>query len=271
MNPNKKNEFDRRLAGKFENFRPEVPGGLWEKLASKLDEQEQTNIVPIKQRHRFPTKWVSVAAAVLMVCGAVYWYNRPITITYLRGPVVHNDETVPPVEEAQAPIPVPEVEPLDIHGLKQLFARRSRNVKNEHRSAAQVAETQVAQQPAETIESQPLASEREEIPLSSLEQVLANNDESAILPAAHPAVENTVAATVPEIEPPVVLEEEEETLLAATDKRKQPFGVSNILNYVVNAVDQRDEKLVTFSDDGEGSLKLDFNFGLAKNRKNSIK
>ena len=37
MNPGKNNDFDRQLAGKFNDFRPEVPNGLWDKIASKLD------------------------------------------------------------------------------------------------------------------------------------------------------------------------------------------------------------------------------------------
>src|SRR5690606_33105912 len=78
-------------------------------------------------------------------------------------------------------------------------------------------------------------------------------------------------AGVPAIEPLLVLEDEEETMLASTEATRQAFGLSNILNYVVGTVDQRDEKLVTFSNDEEGSLKLDFNFGLAKNKKKKPK
>src|SRR3546814_20753313 len=103
-------------------------------------------------------------------------------------------------------------------------------------------------------------------------QGVAKNDKSVVPPPTdQPVSRESIASTVPVIQPPVVLEDEEETLLAAAGESKQPFGVSNILNYVVGAVDQRDEKLVTFSNDGEGSLKLDFNFSLAKNKKKRIK
>jgi len=271
MHPDKRNEFDTQLAGKFQNFQPEVPGGLWDKIASKLDEQEQSNTVPIKQPRRFPSSWVSAAAAVLLVCGAVYWYNRPVTVTYLQRPVVvvHADETVTPVAEGPSDQEAdPEIEPLDIDRLKQLFTRRDRKVERKNLAEIRVAETKDVGQPTETTDS--LLSAIDE--MTSPAPALAKNDSPVIPPSEdHQMVLETVATTVPEIEPPVALEEAAETLLAASDRPKQPFGVSNILNYVVGTVDQREEKLVTFSNDGEGSLKLDFNFSLARNKKSSIK
>jgi len=267
MNRDKNNDFDKQLAGKFENFRPEVPNGLWDKIASKLDEQDQGNIIPIKQQRRFPTWWIAAAASVLLVCGIVYWYNRPVTVTYLQSPVAYVEEAEAAVVEEPAPEPVPVVEPLDIDRLKQLFAKRNRVPKSENKQEIRVAEMP-ANRPAEAADNQPAITEETASPT----QALAKNDEPTTPSSAgQPVSREAIAATVPDIQPPVVLEEEEETLLAATEESKQPFGVSNILNYVVGAVDQRDEKLVTFSNDGEGSLKLDFNFGLAKNKKKRIK
>lgn len=269
MNPDKKNEFDRQLAGKFENFRPEVPGGLWDKIAATLDKQEQDNVIPIKHQRRFPTWWISVAASALLVCGIVYWYNRPVTVTYLQNPVVqHEEQADAPVIEEPVVEPGPVIEPVDVDRLKQLFARRNRKTKSENQPETQVAEPQHIDRPAEGIDSPLLIADRTISP----EDPLATNDGSATSSSAgRPAIGEAVAATIPDIQPPVVLEEDEETLLAATEEPKPPFGISNILNYVVGTVDQRDEKLVTFSNDGEGSLKLDFNFGLAKNKKSKIK
>src|SRR5690606_9052607 len=272
MHRDKKNEFDRQLAAKFESFRPDMPGGLWDKIASKLDEQEQSNIVPIKKQRRFPTWWISVAASLLVVCGMVYWYNRPMAVTYLHNPVAHVEEPPSPPAEELKPEPAPVAEPLDIDRLKQLFARsRQKNeaqTKMTLATAPQVSENQQASRSAGTSGNQPLIAEK----ATSAPPTRAENGQPLTLPSAdQPISEEAIAATVPDIQPPVVLEEEEETLLDAAETSKQPFGVSNILNYVVGAVDQRDEKLVTFSDDGEGSLTLDFNFSLAKNKKKRIK
>ena len=270
MHPDKRNEFDRQLADKFDSFRPEVPGNLWDNIASVLDKQEQKQApaVPIKQR-RTSTRWISVAAALLVVCGTVYWYNRPVAVTYLQGTTAQATATVsePPGETAaaeatpgqEATAADPEVERLDIGRLKQLFAKRNRNTENRHRPELPAAAIQGTGQPAGTYGETPLTDEAATPAVA--ETPLARN--------VQPAMTEAVAVTVPEATPPPVATEmpaETETLLTATGKPKKPFGVSNLLNYVVNAVDRRDEKLVTFSDDGEGSLKLDFNFGMARNR-----
>ncbi len=254
MNPDKNNDFDRRVAGKFENFRPEVPSDLWDKIASKLDEQEQGSMVPIKRPRQFPTWWISVAASVVVICGVVYWYNRPVAVTYLQNPAAHAEAPDTPLAEGPTPEPVPAVEPLDMDRLKQLFAKRNRKPTNENKQEPTVAETPYTDNDAAATDSRPPVAEE----AVSSTPVLAKNDAPT---------EEPVVATVPAIQPPVAVEEEE-TLLAATEASRQPFGVSNILNYVVGAVDQREEKLVTFSNDSEGSLKLDFNFNLAKNKKN---
>src|SRR5690606_29438940 len=154
-----------------------------------------------------------------------------------------------------------------------LFPKRNRPAKSENEpeikiaERLQVAETPGVDRPAGITDNQPLTDDVTASPT----QRLARNYESVIPPSTPPAIDETVAATVPDIQPQVALEDEEETLSAASEAGKQPFGVSNILNYVVGAVDQREEKLVTFSNDGEGSLKLDFNFSLAKNKNKRIK
>lgn len=263
MNPGENNEFDKQLREKFEGFRPEVPGGLWDKIAAQLDAEEPHSVVPMPKRRRLPAWWMAAAAITLVTCGVLYWQNRPVSVTYLHAhvdAVAAPEKAIEPSAPAKAPEPV--AEPLDLERLRRVFAKRSRKVKVSERE--QVVNSQ--RQPEEalsaiTVEPQQLAMREPTSPSSDLllqQQDTLENKETEI-------------AGVPDIEPLVVLEDEEETMLASTEQTKQPFGLSNILNYVVGTVDQRDEKLVTFSNDEEGSLKLDFNFGLAKNKKKKLK
>ena len=274
MHPDKRNEFDKQLAEKFDHFRPDVPGGLWEKIATELDNREQAVVVPMKVVRRRPARWLSAAAAVLVVCSAIYWYNRPVAVTYLQGTAAQANGAVAPTEEMtlentpvqETTVAAPEIEPLDIDRLKQLFTRRKREGINKHQSEGPAIETQPTGQPAgTTIGPSPTAED-----FAPISQALAKTDIDITTPTIHTTDEAMVAATMPVVEPPVAPESagEAETLLAAGDKPKQAFGVSSLLNYVVGAVDQREEKLISFSDDGEGSLKLDFNFSLAKNKRN---
>lgn len=265
MNPNEKNEFDRQLADKFKDFKPNVPAGLWDRIATQLDAQQSHPVIPLKKR-RFTTRWMSVAAAILMVCGMVYWYNRPIPVTYLQGRVATHEEVasdpdgIDVTAKAPTPEPIPEVEPLDIAQLKRVFTK-----KNRQRTITTAV--QPKNLPAESTEIQQLTAHETASPKDTPTAPI-HAAETQPTEQAFPA---EAVAAVPDIQPLVVLEEEEETLLAAENTGRQPFGISNILNYVVGTVDQREEKLVTFSNDDEGSLKLDFNFGLAKNRKKKIK
>jgi len=271
MNPDEKNKhFDGQLRKKFEDFSPGVPTGLWDKIASQLDAQEQRHTVPmnVKQR-RFPTWWTAVAAALLIVCGVTYWYNRPITTTYLQGHVAPDITPVEPtavVIETAEPTPLPV--PLDVERLKRVFAKKNRKAASNspQRSAL---EEQVAKRPTESSEFPQLAANDEVPPAKRIvekAEVAAGEP-----PIVQPSVMEEALAGVPDIQPLVTLEDEDETMLASTAPAKQPFGLSNILNYVVGTVDQREEKLVTFSNDDEGSLKLDFNFSLAKNKKKKLK
>ena len=257
MNPGKKNQFDEQLREKFEGFRPDAPAGLWEKIAAELDEQHP-------RRRRVPTWWMAVAATIVVVSGIVYWQNRPVSVTYLHAqaeePVIPAQKATGAVASA-APVDTAELpaEPLDLEKLRHVFAKRERNISDKKRLRVQ----EPVEQSAEVLGS--AASPQ----LASHETEVAPADRS-LRPGDTLKKVNTAITAVPPIEPPVVLEEEE-TMLASSDPAKQPFGVSSILNYVVGTVDQRDEKLVTFSNDEEGSLKLDFNFSLARNKKKRIK
>jgi len=265
MNRGENKEFDKQLRDKFEGFRPEVPKGLWDKIATQLDEAEPRSVVAMPaKRRRFPTWWMAAAAVLLVACGVLYWQSRPVSVTYLHA---HVDAEAEPEEAAVEPstpeeAPEPLAEPLDLERLKRVFAKKGRQVKEP--------------KPLSVVEGE--EQPEEALPIEAVEpQQLAVNERTSpspiLLPKQRDSLENgqTEIAGVPDIEPLVVLEDEEEMMLASTEQRKQPFGISNILNYVVGTVDQRDEKLVTFSNDEEGSLKLDFNFGLAKNKKRKLK
>lgn len=269
MNPKENNKFDRQLRGKFEDFRPEVPAGLWDKIATRLDAQEKAGVVPmVGKRRRLPAWWMAVAATLVAVCGVTYWYNRPVSVTYLQGGIVAEEGFAEPAaaDTLQQDDPVPAVEPLDVERLKRFFAKKDRKPEGNNSPQPPPAEKQTVEQHVETAVPQLAANETVQSRTYIAEKAMVE----AELPVEELGSEKAILANVPDIQPLVALEEEE-TMLASAAQTKQAFGLSNILNYVVSTVDQREEKLVTFSNDDEGSLKLDFNFGLAKNKKKKLK
>ncbi|SFC02126.1 hypothetical protein SAMN05421747_103125 [Parapedobacter composti] len=268
MKRDKEDKFDRQLREKFDGFTPEVPPGLWGKIAEQLGEEKQQ---PLRgKKRRISTWWMAVAATLVVVCGLTYWFNRPVEVTYLHGgaalPEMEGPKPAPVSEPEKEISPAPE--PLDAERVKRLFAKRTDKAGNRLAkiTAANTDEGTAARGVAVTASAGSGSAKEEEI--LPVEQPAGR---SARLEEAAVALEEPVLAGVPDIQPPVVLDDVEDTMLAVAPSEKPSFGVSSILNYVVGAVDQREEKLVTFSNDEEGSLKLDFNFSLARNKKKKIK
>ncbi len=268
MNPNERTDFDRQLKEKFDGFRPKVPAGLWHKIATQLDTEGVDRAVAMApKRGRFAMRWLSVAALLLMGIGVAYWYDRPVAVTYLQGAAGAATQAPAQPVQAEKPdeAPIPDPVPLDVERLKRLFAKKD----HKERDAAKTAPSRVVESAVETNATNLRVAENNTQP--------AVRDREVAMPTStpHPPVDvspqpEEALARVPDIEP-LIPDEEEESLLASTHGEKPAFGISTILNYVVGTVDQRDEKVVTFSNDGEGSLKLDFNFGLAKNKKKKLK
>ncbi|MFC3200146.1 hypothetical protein ACFOET_21170 [Parapedobacter deserti] len=273
MNPMENEAFDRELQKKFNDFKPEISAGLWDKIATQLDARDKRNLAPMKGGRRFPAWWTTVAASILIVCGITYWYNRPVKVTYLHGrAAVEGESTAPSPVDLPIQDAAPAAEPLDIERLKRVFAKKDRKTDGNAPLRPTTAET--AEQSIEVKTSGLLAANNEPAPpvklVKTAEAEAARLPEQQVLPEKLPLLEETLV-NVPDIQPLVAVEGEEETMLASATQIKQPFGVSIILNYVVGAVDQREEKLITFSNDDEGSLKLDFNFNIAKTKKRKVK
>lgn len=268
MKRNVDREFDRQVHDKFKNFTPEVSTNLWSKIEEQLAREAPRKVVPmVKKRGGLSTWWMAVAATLLIACGVAYWYQRPTEVTFLYGKAKTEEAEVviPTVADLPAEIPEVALEPIDRERWKQLFTKKEPKVSKTIPTPLEEESTEEAAMKADepmrwvaTDEKQP-------------EKPLAGQQTEANMAMDAATVLDEALAKVPDVQPLVVFDEDEETMLASVVDSKQSFGLSNILNYVVGTVDQREEKLVTFSNDSEGSLKLDFNFGLAKNRKKKIK
>jgi len=288
------NPFDEAIRRKFEDFRPSVPDGLWENIASRLEET-QDRVVPLRPERRRQRQWIAVAAVALLVCGAAIWFNRPVEVTYLRGEapagaamtagetqegmkLAASDTGAAPTgsETAVQDARVPETERIDLAGLKQLFGRKRRVGEQDRKEPTDTEQPQVDRHvPDAGVQLAAQVVPVEMTPALTAGPVTSETQHEPMAQPVPPVSEMTMElAGVPDIQRPVPLEDEAEVLLASADPEstgKSPFGISKLLNYVVGAVDQREEKIVTFSTNEEGILKMDFNLGLARNRKKQSK
>lgn len=250
----KDNEFDRRMREKLYGFAPDAPADLWHKIEARLAAEAKGNdtvTAPLKPRRK-PTGWWMAAAAIPAVIALAFWFGRPVEVTYLQGKATKPDDvptmhSAPQSEETATADARPDTAPANA------FAPEPAPKPDE--PTVQVPDRRTG--PASVIER----------PAADRPLPAPSREVAAVTPTADTL--KTRLVDMREVQPPVVLDDTdaEGMMLAAASTPEHTFGAGQLLNWVVGAVDQRAEKAVTFSSDREGSLKIDFNFNLARNRK----
>lgn len=249
----KDNEFDRWMREKLHGFTPDAPADLWHKIEARLAAHtrgDDTMAAPRRPRRK-PSGWWMAAAAVLIVTALAFWFSRPAEVIYLQGKATKPDG-VPVVQPAPQPAEAP---PADA----------APNTTPLSASAAPARAPKADQPLVEASDGGPVRAFVTGHPETDRQLPAADREIEAIPPVADTL--KTYLVEVPEVQPPVMLDDMEDVMLADAASPENTFGAGRLLNWVVGAVDQRTEKAVTFSNDREGSLKVDFNFNLARNRK----
>lgn len=266
-------DFDRQMRDKFDSYRPDASPGLWDKIVARLDEQAGTEkpVATMPPSRKLHGGWWKSAAAILLLGILAWWLYRPAEVVYLqsRAPRLAQDVTE---ETPKATAPVAPVqsevasEPLNLTPIRALFAKRARR---------EPSREALGQGLAEPLQGEELVAVAPDSPsdmqtASATEPVIADQPTTpSEADTQLPIVESQLRednANVAEL--PVVLADLGAETVAEPPVEKA-FGVSSILNIVVGSVDPRDEKLVTFSDDEEGLIKMAFNLGRGKSRRGS--
>lgn len=273
MNQNKPKDFDQDIREKLEGYRPEVPAGLWDSIQTELDQRmpvtpsaEQVNtIAPPSTSGIKRINWAnwSIAAAVLVFVSVALLYNRDQDTLYLRNDM--------PLQVTEAPTSavldkaaIADTELEDAkEGLKELNRLLGRMVEPREQKA-HLAEMQhvVIQE----IHQQNTLHEPAPNPLTLQETQVVQSDLTLLATAdLKPQLQQAEM-----VEQPLIVEQATQPSIAHDQDKKEGFGVSRILNLVVAQVDKRSEKFVSFSDDEEGNLKIDFNLAQHRNTNRNI-
>lgn len=253
MSPNEHKNFDKAIQKKLESFQPEVHSGLWEKIQSGLDNHQATGISK-KPRKINVANW-SIAAAVVILAGAVLLYsNRAQETIYLKpvAPVIMADRTDLLMHTESIAQNKSDMEDAG-ESLRELNQFLTRLITPKEKKGEQLESTLVA-----TVELKPYLQpinfnevRIDEGPGTSLLALDAKVLASTTIATGHPNRQANINETPIETIPNPV--------------KNEGFGVSRILNLVVAQVDKRPEKFISFSDDEEGSIKVDFNLAHYKN------
>ncbi len=251
-------EFDQAIQQHLESLNPAVPPRIWERMEAELDRKENK---PVAGRKNRPVHWL-VAASILTAAGLGWWMSRPAEVIYLHGTynTTAAEETARPesrpVEQEMTAVP-----PAGEQSIRKPV--RTRRPEALTSATTPAAVPQVAAAPTGQVV---MLTEESEIPHAALYQELSKVPLQTSIVRA-----DDQPATITHLEniPVLVSADAIPRLTPQSDKQlpeRRAFGVSSLLNIVVGAVDNRQEKIITFTEDSEGMLFIDFK-GIAGKKK----
>lgn len=281
MKKNMDKEFDSKLREKLDGFRPEVPAQIWDRIQTELDNKQETVVLGVQKARKFQwSRWA--AAVVLITIGTIYFAtNRSQEVIYLANHESQQSDNRPEIMEQQVqPAPDPAAETGgkklsdDIRTISRVLASTLQSAESKTRISEE-SKDQAQNQFALNIEpSKTSNSETDEnlIKGKAEEKTIFNENALAsvqIEPDLNDPLSTRRLAQIEDLNAVAVRKDEVENnplakeSIAETQVRSR-FGVSKLLNLMVAQLDRRDEKFVSFSNDEEGSLKIDFNLAQAR-------
>lgn len=243
MSHDKDKDFDQLLRNKLDQYRPEVPTSIWDNIRQNLDNQPVSK--PAKTTSFLRHSRAIAAAIVLVGLAFVFKMSQQKEVLYLQaadepGTTLTSDEALDRFGIAPGITPKDKISPErklsdDLKTISRVLAATlEKTDRTANTSSINNTDTVLEEEPilvAQVIEPQVIPQ-----PQIQLAEIAEEKE----------PVEMVVVATDPSEDHTVVRE-------------RQSFGVGRILNLMVAQIDRREEKFIHFTNDEEGSLKVEFN------------
>jgi len=248
-------QFDQFFKDKVGRFEPPVPGHIWENIQQQLD-PGPTVVLHKKRRNVW---WIQVAAAVVLVVGAtVFYINRPTEVVYL---------TAKKVQEAGE-----RRQNEGIVSTKLKIAETRENAVNNKENS--LAVEQVSQVSEVNVIPRQIAQKHHVDTKKTFDVPMSGSEAVEIM---HPVMVDeikTADLVATAIEKAISVQNEMPRQASFVDsvsnepmkrvKNKKEFAAGDILEYVASSVNPRNEKIVSFASDEEGTIKVAVNFKALK-------
>lgn len=257
-------EFDNKMRDKLDGYHPEVPVHLWDRIQSELDNKQETVVLGVQEPRKLNwSKW-SAAAVILIAVGVLYFTtNQTPEVIYLSSHAPVRSVTQPTEVELQpAHSPEKSIEP----GGKKL-SQDIRTISRVLATTLQATEKKIR------VSDELIVQETNQFAIN-LEPTQSSEVETVEMQLAGNTVEksNPQSVSVTEIQDlhteiqanELALSSNKTVENTAEAHTRSRFGVGRLLNLMVAQIDRRDEKFISFSNDEEGSLKIDFNLAQVK-------
>lgn len=265
MHERRINEIDRLIKEKLESGTPAVPKDLWNKIAHELDQYTVRPEPRVSKTvsMRKSKLWISVAATLILA----------VTAGIVIEDIIDQQkelEYLAPLSQSSPPFPTQAIKV----GPEREAAETRLAQNNTSSSAASTSEKlHVVYEEDSTWKG----TRRNEENPTNHHAAESLDTESVILDKS---VTDTRYRLLSEAEPSPIVNTRDAYLVQMAEVKyielqsyNQPddlnkvegLSMSNLLNFVVSKVDKREEKFIKFSNDPEGSIRIDFN--LASNKK----
>lgn len=297
MKHDKDKAFDEMLRQKMTGHQPEVSASLWSRIQEELDQQTQPEKPTTSMRERTSSRkpWyrIGAAAAIILLAGAWLWQKQAGSeVIYLKSDTPARPSTESRLSKID-PFPAYSVDTGQSDSIQQAPDKPNDKLADDLQTISQVL--------AAVLERTERKTQQAEVKPETTNHQIKTPDEtqSHVETAFHTEPRTTIDTRVGSpgspgnlspgstslsaglSEPqlaytdthPIVIVEElntslpgaEEATIEADRKMQPESGVSRLLNLMIAQIDRRSEKLISFSSDDEGSIKIDLN--LAHNRR----
>lgn len=256
MNHDKDKDFDQLLRSKLDQYRPEVSPSIWENIQHELDNQPVSKSNKTRGFLRYSR---AIAAAIVLVgLTFIVRMSQQEEVLYLQaadvpGTTNNSDEEFNRFGTPPGITPKDKISPErklsdDLKTISRVLAatlektERKANNSNSRETVSEPGPDQLMARIHPLIEEEPIV----------VAQVL--KPQLALQPQTH--LEEITDELAPA---PITVATIDHVEDHTTVRERQSFGVGRILNLMVAQIDRREEKFIHFTNDEEGSLKIEFN------------
>lgn len=258
MQPMSDKELDKLFRAEFESFEVEPSAGLWDRIDAEL------GTAPAQEKKKvFPIFWMAAASVVAVMTAGIY-FLQPSERVQLRGRVKTEiaeaqPSTEKPSQEIEQPTAIAErsqAAPAEQIAKPALLAVNEKvgQIHEPENTGADAAEVNSGT----AIESSRIASNT----------TLASTPELSVSQAEKMGASSLRANPQPSLVAMLSPEAKEANEVEQASPKQKIRSLGDLVNRVVAKVDPRDEKIIEFTDNDEGTEVSGINLGLIKFKHN---
>ena len=260
MQPMSDKELDKLFQEKFESFEVEPSAGLWAKIDAEMGDAQAT-----QKKKVFPIFWMAAASVLIVMAAGLYFMPQQDTIK-LQGKSKQIAVNKPELKEKNVEqVTEPAVSPSEKRAEPQQGSTRKLIASNKSKERRNVNPLQTETKFQSAVEDDKASKVR--VAALNVDPVKPQD----VVPTSHTVKEIDKKANTPSFVAMLSVPEktiENNNSVEQAMPRQKIRSLGDLVNRVVAKVDPREEKIIQFSDNDEGTEISGINLGLIKFKHN---